>query len=56
MAEDQDEKDRNERHQPSADRDEPEQAHTSDKEESEGRDTPPLDRGRDPKSPWLGGG
>ena len=25
-------------------------------DDSEGRDRPPSDRGRDPKSPWLGGG
>ena len=25
-------------------------------DDSEGRDRPPTGRGRDPKSPWLGGG
>jgi hypothetical protein len=28
----------------------------NDQESPEGRDVPPADAGRDPKSPWLGGG
>ena len=28
----------------------------SEKDPSEGRDRPPSGRGRDPNSPWLGGG
>jgi hypothetical protein len=55
MAEDEGKEDRDESRPPSAERDEHKQARRPEKD-GEGRDTPPSDRGRDPKSPWLGGG
>jgi len=55
MPEDRDDKNRDPVRKPVADEDEHKHDHRSE-EDAEGRDTPPSDRGRDRKSPWLGGG
>lgn len=55
MAEDRDDKNRDRRPKPVAEEDEHKHDQRSEKD-TEGRDTPPSDRGRDRKSPWLGGG
>jgi hypothetical protein len=55
MAEDRDDEKRGRKRKPVADEEEGKHEQRSEKD-TEGRDTPPTDRGRDRKSPWLGGG
>jgi hypothetical protein len=55
MAEDRDGKNRERMHKRIADEDKDKHDQRTEKE-TEGRDRPPSDRGRDRKSPWLGGG